>query len=79
MVNGDVVLASFPGPARSSLAVRNSHRGPGLVHHVMCGTAYVTTVLLRINDVKHVLALRFTLKEAPKYHSDDSCTSLTNC
>ncbi len=30
-------LASFPGPARSSLAVRNSRRGrwPGLVHHVM--------------------------------------------
>ena len=30
-----VLLASFPGPARSSLAVRNSRRGPGLVHHVM--------------------------------------------
>ena len=28
-------LASFPGPARSSLAVRNLRRGPGLVHHVM--------------------------------------------
>ena len=25
-------LASFPGPAHSSLAVRNSCRGPGLVH-----------------------------------------------
>ena len=31
-------LASFPGPARSSLAVRNSLRGPGLVHHVMSAT-----------------------------------------
>ena len=30
-----IVLASFPGPARSSLAVRNSRRGPGLIHHVM--------------------------------------------
>ena len=28
-------LASFPGPARSLLAVRNSRRGPGLIHHVM--------------------------------------------
>ena len=33
---GDV--ASFPGPACSSLAVRNSLRGPGLVHHVMSAT-----------------------------------------
>ena len=33
-----VQLASFPGPARSSLAVRNSRRGPGLVHHVMSAT-----------------------------------------
>ena len=32
------VLASFPGPARSSLAVRNLRRGPGLVHHVMSAT-----------------------------------------
>ena len=31
-------VASFPGPARSSLAVRNSRRGPGLVHHVMSAT-----------------------------------------
>ena len=30
-----VTIASFPGPARSSLAVQNSLRGPGLVHHVM--------------------------------------------
>ena len=45
------LVASFPGPARSSLAVRNSHRGPGLVHHVMSATAYVTAISLRINDV----------------------------
>ena len=32
------MLASFPGPVRSSLAVRNSRRGPGLVHHVMSAT-----------------------------------------
>ena len=33
--------ASFPGPAHSSLAVRNSLRGygSGLVHHVMSATA----------------------------------------
>ena len=30
-----VSIASFPGPARSSLAVRNSRRGPGFVHHVL--------------------------------------------
>ena len=41
----------FPGPACSSLAVRNSRRGPGLVHHVMSATAYVTPISLRINDV----------------------------
>ena len=34
-----ILVASFPGPARSSLAVRNSRRGPGLVHHVMCAAA----------------------------------------
>ena len=33
-----LALASFPGPARSSLAVRSSCRGPGLVHHVMSAT-----------------------------------------
>ena len=33
-----VFLASFPGPARLSLAVRNSLRGPGLVHYVMSAT-----------------------------------------
>ena len=39
-------LASFPGPVCSSLAVRNSRRVPGLVHHVMCAAAYITTLLL---------------------------------
>ena len=38
-------LASFPGPTCSLLAVRNSRRGPGLIHHVMCA-AGVTTLLL---------------------------------
>ena len=33
-----IPLASFPGPARSLLVVRNSRRGPGLVHHVMSAT-----------------------------------------
>ena len=41
-----IIVASFPGPARSLLAVRNSRRGPGLVHHVMCAAAYVTSILL---------------------------------
>ena len=46
-----ILVASFPGPACSSLAVRNSRRRPGLVHHVMSATAYVTAISLRINDV----------------------------
>ena len=37
-VAGGYCVTSFPGPARSSLAVRNSRRGPGLVHHVMSAT-----------------------------------------
>ena len=40
-------LASFPGHDRSSLAVRNSCRGPGLVRHMMRAAAYVTTLLLK--------------------------------
>ena len=39
-------LASFPGLARLSLAVRNLRRRPGLVHHVIHATGYVTTILL---------------------------------
>ena len=39
----NINVASFPGPARSSLAVRNSRRGPGLVHHVMRTTGCVFT------------------------------------
>ena len=38
IVSHAVHVASFPGPAHSSLAVRNSLRGPGLVHHVMSAT-----------------------------------------
>ena len=44
-------LALFPGPVHSSLAVRNLHRGPGLVHHMMSAAAYITAISLRINDV----------------------------
>ena len=36
-------LASFPGPARSLLSVRNSRRGSWLVHHVMCAAGRVFT------------------------------------
>ena len=34
-------VASFPGAARLSLAVRNSRRGPGLIHHVMCAAGVI--------------------------------------
>ena len=39
------IIASFPGPARSSLAVRNSSRRPGR----LCDACrnYVTTILLK--------------------------------
>ena len=37
----DVHVASFPGPACSSLAVRNLHREPGLVRHVMSATGVI--------------------------------------
>ena len=46
VVSRGYTIASFPGPARSSLAVRNSRRGPGLAHHVMRAADYVTTLLL---------------------------------
>ena len=35
------LIASFPGPARLSLAVQNLHRRRGLVHHVMCAAGRV--------------------------------------
>ena len=79
MRGGGCFLASFLGPARSSLSVRNSRRGPGLVHHVMCATAYVTAISLRINDVIGWARQRFTLKEAPRDHSDSLYASLANC
>ena len=46
-------IASFPGPARLSLAVQNSRRGPGLVHHVMSATAYVTAGRYRDLYARH--------------------------
>ena len=72
------LVASFPGPARSLLAVRNSLRGPGLVHHVMSATAYVTAISLRINDVIGWASIVFHLKEAPRDH-DGLYASLANC
>ena len=59
-------LASFPGPARSSLAVRNSCRGPGLVHHVMSATV----VFLRQHNVCRVAYIHvqwsFKLKQVKR-------------
>ena len=68
-------IASFPGPARSSLAVRNSRRGPGFVHHVMRAAAYVTTLLLESDE----LAPCLPLKEAPRDHSNGSRANLPKC
>ena len=39
-----MLLASFPGPAHSSLAERNLCRGPGLVHHMMCAAGHIVTL-----------------------------------
>ena len=72
-------LASFPGPARLSLAVRNLHRGPGLIHHVMCAAAYVTAISLRINDVIGWTSMAFYIEEASKDHSGGLYASLANC
>ena len=75
-----VGVASFPGPARSLLAVRNSCRGPGLVHHVMCDAAYVDhDPSTRINDVIDELAPCVPLKEATRDHSNGSCANLPKC
>ena len=43
------IVASFPGLAHSLLAVRNLHRRPGLVHHMMCAAAYANFVLQATN------------------------------
>ena len=51
------VVASFPGPAHSSLAVQNLRRGPGLVHHVMC-----TTVVFLRHTMFAVLHVRGSFK-----------------
>ena len=72
-------VALFPGPVHSSLAVRNSHRGPGLVHHVMSATAYVMAFHRESMTSQDRLARRFTLKEAPKDHSGGLYASLANC
>ena len=42
------LLASFPGLARLSLAVRNSHRRSGLVHHVICAAGHI---LMSVDNV----------------------------
>ena len=43
------IVASFPGLAHSLLAVRNLHRRPGLVHHMMCAAAYANFLLQATN------------------------------
>ena len=47
-------LASFPGPARSSLAVQNSRRRSGLVHHMMRATG----VILRHTRYRKIAVLQ---------------------
>ena len=42
------LLASFPGLARLLLAVRNSHRRSGLVHHVICAAGHI---LMSVDNV----------------------------
>ena len=64
-----VYMASFPGLMRSLLAVQNSHRRPGLVHHMISAAAYVTTILLRINDVIGCASAVFYVEEAPGDHT----------
>ena len=71
-------VASFPGPACSSLAVRNSRRWPGLVHHVMCRSLRHDPST-RINDVIDELAPCLPLKEAPRDHSNGSHANLPKC
>ena len=60
-----------------SLTVQSLRRS-WLVHHVMCTTAYVTTI---INDVMElaVLVQHLSLKEAPRDHSNNSSSSVANC
>ena len=68
-------MALFPGLARSLLAVRNSRRRPGLVHHVICLHAQLTSRQESMMSYIDVLAQHFTLKEAPRDHSGGSCVS----
>ena len=51
--------------ARSSLAVRNSCRGPGLVHHVMCAAA----VILRHTRYGHAVLQHWLLEEPETGHA----------
>ena len=51
VLNRGSAVSSFPGLARSTLAVQSLRRRAGLVHHVIRPTGYITTISLRINDV----------------------------
>ena len=44
-------------------------RRPGLVHHVIRAAAYVTIILLRINDVIGCASAVFYVEEAPRDHT----------
>ena len=50
-------VALFPGPACSSLAVQNSCRGPGLIHHVLgtrLAVQYMLPFLVMIQPVSNL-------------------------
>ena len=53
MFTGKDKISLVPRPCVFVACIQYEIRteGPGLVHHVMCATADVTTILLRINDV----------------------------
>ena len=73
------MVASFPGLAHLSLAVRKSHRKPELIHHMMCAAADITTILLRINDVIGCASSVFYVERGSQRSSNGSCASLANC
>ena len=80
----DQTLASFPGPARSSLAVRNSRRGPSAwarSSRDMCHSLrHVRSIhSTGVNDVIDELAPSLELKEAHRDHSNGSCANLRKC
>jgi len=74
-----VLVALFPGPACSSFAVRNSRRGPGLVHCVMCAAAYVTAISLRINDVIGWASAAFHVERGSQRSQWRFVRNLANC